>query len=560
MPDPALQLDPGVLAYGRLSREEEKERGVSLSQKVELRKQILVTIARHHGFTLTPEQVHFEIKSGGSLSDRAALLAILERCRRGEVHTVIVQSIDRLTRDVADWKTIASAFYKGEVLLIYGDKAERFDRYHSDTIIKILAVLGEDERRKFCFRRKAANEQRARSGDYAPSYPPYGYQWHKEGRYYTVHPVEYPVIERIFARAWQVGGHVVATELNADGIVSPGVGKRVDTNPRWRSSSVTSLLRNPFYTGHSVKRRDSDREGQAVFLPRSQWIFSEEPLLTRDEVGLPVPLPHPVTREEWEALQELLTERQAGKPTRGLLTGLLYCSLGHPMSRHHHHYSCMDYHQPHVSHKAMHIIRANLERAVWQAVESHIATLRLKGTKSGGAKASTVGRAEMERASAKRELREKEATMEDLVRRASFYHALPGYGPERHADTLTVLGRDVERLRGRLGEIESRLARPDPRLAEPLLQAYREAGGRAGFLETANEATQRALLHLLIRRVDLVTPEKTMTKEAKVTFHALDNRGEVTACAALVHPATGTKRGPYLWRKKAPLPDGGEGH
>lgn len=546
--------DPGVVGYVRLSREEEKERGVSMEDKLRLRAQILLTIARHHGLGLTPEAIATEVKSGGHLSDRPELLALLDRCRKGEIHTVVVQSIDRLTRDVADWKTVASAFYRGEVLLIYGDKAERFDRYHSDTIIKILAVLGEDERRKFCFRRKATNEQRARSGDYAPSYPPYGYVWNREGRYYSLHPLEYPVLCRIFARAWHVGGHLIAKELNADGIVSPGVGKRVDNNPRWRSSSVTSLLRNPFYTGHAAKRRDSDRDGTPVYLPRSQWIWSEQPLATRDEAGAVVPLPHPVTREEWEALQELLTERQIGTPNKGLFTGLLYCAQGHPMHRHLKYYSCGDKHVPTPPHKAMHIIRANLEKAVWQAVEAHIATLRLPPARASR-RADATHQAEIERAALRRELREKEATLEDLVRRAGFYQALPGYGKERHAESLTVLGSEVERLRERLTEVEVRLSRPDQGRAAPLIQAYREAGGWEGLLACGDEATQRALVHTLIQRIDLIAPEKTMTKEARVTFRPLDSRGEVTVQAHLVHPAQGTKRGPYHWRKKNPPPE-----
>src|SRR5579871_620223 len=219
MPSELLQNEPspayGIVGYLRLSRDEERERGVPMDEKISLRKQILIAIAKHHALILPEEAITVELKSGGSLAEREGLLSILERCRRGEIHTVVAFDVDRLTRDVADLKQITSAFYKGEVTLLTQRGVERFDRNHDTTLMQILAVLGEKERRSFSYRRKATNVQRARQGQLSQGYAPYGYRWNPESKAFVIDPIEYAIIEEIFRRSWREGTHRISTDLNA---------------------------------------------------------------------------------------------------------------------------------------------------------------------------------------------------------------------------------------------------------------------------------------------------------------------------------------------------------
>jgi hypothetical protein len=48
--------DFGIVAYGRLSREEADDRATPMEEKIALRKQILLTLAKHYHLTLTDEQ------------------------------------------------------------------------------------------------------------------------------------------------------------------------------------------------------------------------------------------------------------------------------------------------------------------------------------------------------------------------------------------------------------------------------------------------------------------------------------------------------------------------
>ena len=88
-------------------------------------------------------------------------------------------------------------------------------------------------------------------------------------------------------------------------------------------------------------------------------------------------------------------------------------------------------------------------------------------------------------------------------------------------------------LRGRrVGEVEI-----GP-LDEPVVERSRLLGwlgDRRVVRAQIGETDQRALLHILIRRIDMVAPEATFSKAALVTFHALYGRGEISLCAPLEH-------------------------
>ena len=59
-----LPYDPGIAAYGRLSRDEEKDVTTPMADKIALRKAVLVTQARYEAnLTLHDAQITFELLS-----------------------------------------------------------------------------------------------------------------------------------------------------------------------------------------------------------------------------------------------------------------------------------------------------------------------------------------------------------------------------------------------------------------------------------------------------------------------------------------------------------------
>lgn len=521
-------VDDGVIGYLRLSREEERERGTNMEEKIALRREILVTLARESHLPLGREQIVVELLSGGSLEERTGLLGILERCRSGEIHTVICFDVDRLTRDVADLKIIMNAFFRGRVTLITHRDTYRFDKHFDTTLLQILAVLGEKERRSFSIRRRAANDQRTRNGQWSQGLTPYGYRWDKTARIFLVDQGEYPVLAEILRRSWTEGSHQIAADLNSRGIRAPGEGKRINTSGRWTAAAVRGLSMNPIYCGHLVKRVESDRERKSVPLPAAQWIWSEKPLVTHDEEGQPAPLPHPLERDEWEALQEVRIGRRHGQPSVGLLTGLIFCARGRPMQRRQEAYACGCKEAGHP-HQPASILRKLIEPAVWEVVWRAIGEAGSRPVPENDFDEDAGRKLDLQIRLAMRQMREKEETLQDLVRRSSYYRSLPYYrafgadGKSNFDRELEVVGGECEDLKARVEELERcrRVAELRPS-SKALDEALVLAEGRE-HLDEMPIARQRRALRLIVTRVSLVAPPEgfTTTKAVRVEWFDL---------------------------------------
>lgn len=545
----SLTPDPGVAAYGRLSRTDEKDRATPLETKIALRKDILKTLARQEAHTtLTDEQITFELKSGGSLTERPGLLSLLDRCRRKEIHTLILFDIDRITRDVGDWKTIESALYKGEIRLVTGRGTYHFTPQFDSTMLQILAVLGEKELRSFAFRRKATNAQRARAGQKSGGGDPFGYLWEKEHKVYVIDPLNCPTLVWMFSVAFTMSARAIAAELNRRGVPTPQFGKRADAASAWSAGTVLGIFANPFYTGRPALRSEVDRDGVQVDLPRARWIWAESDLLTPlvDESGevRMEPLPHPLSRDAWEMLQETIEGRRRRRANDGpgLLNRLVRCHKGEAMYRRALVYQCHCC-EAGVTHRNHAISAQVIETSILASVCSILDALTLPRVPAKPASSSPSS----EIASAKRKLREKESTRQDLIARASWYHSLPGYGVEGHRRSVETLSSEIQTLQERLTRLEVEQRKPDFTVLAPLIDQVRQMGGASAFFSSALKPSQQMLLKMLILRIDLDKPadNERHTKTLRITYHALPGRPQRTETVPALHPFTGKMRGPY---------------
>lgn len=537
----------GVAGYVRLSQEEVAEKGSSFEQKLELRRAILMTIARHKCIELTEDSIVTEVRSGATLNERPGLLSILERCRRRELHTVVAFDIDRLTRDVADLKVIFNALFKGEVLLVTQRDSYRFDRHFDVTLLQILAVLGEKERRQFNYRRIAANEQRTRQGELSAGYAPYGYRWDKQLRAFRVAVDEYALVEEIFRRFWSEGAYSICKDFNARSIPPPSAHKRsVEyTAHEWLPGTLSSIVRNPFYAGRFAKRHESDREGNVIDLPQSKWIVNEDPIPMVDSIGCPTPMVHPVTWEQWQELQYRTKQRRSGAPTKGVLTGMLYCAHGSPMRQSDDVYTC-GCRLKGNAHRAWCIQRRTVEGLVWALIKERLADVarlpkRSLRTKRVAKPEHSLARMQIDRAEMSRSIEERESTMQDLITRSSFYLSLPGFGIEKHSETLRAIAADLEKMRKSEAELSARIASGAARVDA---EALRNVLSRPAVLERIEEQPfefRKELAHLLLERIDLepAAPGKVRTPAIRVTVFALADILAVVHRLEIINPLCG---------------------
>jgi site-specific DNA recombinase len=120
----------------------------------------------------------------------------------------------------------------------------------------------------------------------------------------AIDPQRAPVVAQIFT--WRVLGKLgmpaIAARLNADPARYPAPGGR-----GWTTQTVYAILRNPKYTGHMVYGRIRKIGGQRVTVPRSEWLWSPEPV-------------HPaiVDRATWDAAQPVGRDHATTRDGRGL--------------------------------------------------------------------------------------------------------------------------------------------------------------------------------------------------------------------------------------------------
>ncbi|HET9975415.1 MAG TPA: recombinase family protein, partial [Streptosporangiaceae bacterium] len=88
-------------------------------------------------------------------------------------------------------------------------------------------------------------------------------------------PERAPVVEQIFT--WRtvdkLGIPTITARLNADPARYPS-----PAGNGWTVPSVWAILRNPKYTGHMVYGRIRTRNKRRVTVPRSEWLWSPEPV------------------------------------------------------------------------------------------------------------------------------------------------------------------------------------------------------------------------------------------------------------------------------------------
>jgi DNA invertase Pin-like site-specific DNA recombinase len=557
--------DPGVAAYGRLSRADEKDKTTPTEEKVRLRKEILKTLARHEAqVTLSEEQITFELKSGGSLTERTGLLALLDRCRRRELHTLVLFDVDRITRDTGDWKVIESALFKGGVRLVTSRGTYHFTPNFDPSMLQILAVMGEKERRSFSFRRKATNTQRARSGQKSSGAAPYGYVWLTERKCYAVQPEHYAVVCWIFENAWKMSTRKLASELNEKGIPPPLLGKRERAADRWLPGTIGAILHNPMHTGRPAKRTEIDREGEVVHLSSEQWVWAEQDLLTavagEGEELVWQPLPHAISREAWDLLQETISGRRVPRQFDGpgLLNRILHCSAGAAMYRRGKGYHC-DCKDSGRKHAGASISIPVVERHVVEALVQHLEALPELPTPPQRTAQTNPDTRRIQTAQVRRELREKEATRQELIMRASWYHSLPGYGVAGHTATVEALSKEIAGLKARLTTLEAQLHIPDGNQVLSMIREVRAGGGFACFFAESSPEARALAIRVLVDRIDLDPPPggKGHNKSLRITPYAVPGLKPDPIAVEIPSPRTGRQRGPYHWKNRTVPPEQG---
>jgi site-specific DNA recombinase len=272
--------------YARVSTEKQERQKTIESQLAGLR-----SFADDGHHTVVEEYV--DDGYSGELLDRPDLDRLRDDVRKGLMDGVAVDCSDRPSRKFAHLCLLKDEFAKCGVKMIYLNRPDRKDTPEDQLLENVEGVIAEYEKAKILERTRRGKLHKAKSGILLGGRAPYGYRYVPGERnknsvgHYEIVSGEAEIVRLIFRlfveERMSIRG--IAKELTRRGI-APRRGKR------WRTSTISRILRNEIYVGityynkHArVEPRRNGNHGtykrtkntSTRLRPKDQWIRIDLP-------------------------------------------------------------------------------------------------------------------------------------------------------------------------------------------------------------------------------------------------------------------------------------------
>lgn len=202
-------------------------------------------------------------------TDRPDYQRMMSRLRSGEFSHLLVWKIDRISRNLLDF----SSMYKElkDLGITFVSKNEQFDTSNAigEAMLKIILVFAELERNMTSERVTAVMLSRAENGQWNGGRVPYGYDWSKKDKRFSVNSSEAKVVTLIYSLYEQYQSVLYVTRYLND------AGLKTKADKSWSTTGVYKILTNPFYKGAYLYNVHSD--GRATEKRgEGEWITVEE--------------------------------------------------------------------------------------------------------------------------------------------------------------------------------------------------------------------------------------------------------------------------------------------
>jgi site-specific DNA recombinase len=218
-----------VVAYCRVSTLEQKKNGLG----VEIQVRDATLFAQNQGMFI--DEFYRDEGESGVLEDRPQLKRLLHQCRLHRVGTVIIPSLDRLSRDVRIAENLFWRFQRYGVRVLIADMPTYNGHDRRDVLVRqIREAIAEDNRKEIIERLLKGRQERVRKGHFPGGNVAYGYRI--ERKRMISEPTEAAVIQQIF-RLDRNGAAVkeILIALNDQGA------KRRNGKP-WTARQIRSIL------------------------------------------------------------------------------------------------------------------------------------------------------------------------------------------------------------------------------------------------------------------------------------------------------------------------------
>jgi site-specific DNA recombinase len=189
---------------------------------------------------ITIDEVIVDQESAKNLA-RTGMRRLLALVDAGEVSTVLIAKLDRLTRSVRDLSDLMERFSKRNVALVSVGEMIDTTTAGGRMVLNLLTTVAQWERECIGERVTAAMRHQKRIGKVYCHKTPYGYE--REGDKLVAVDTEQAVIRRIFS--WSNAGVSllsISRKLN-------GAHVATKTGGSWHASTVRAILRNSVHQG-----------------------------------------------------------------------------------------------------------------------------------------------------------------------------------------------------------------------------------------------------------------------------------------------------------------------
>ncbi len=318
-----------TILYGRLSQDDGR---TVESNSITNQRLMLEKYARDNGF----DNVLFLADDGytGTNFERPSWKQIEDLIKRGEVETLIVKDLSRLGREYLQVGYYLELFFPnmGVRFIAINDGVDSLVEGSNDfSPIRNWAneLHAKDSSKKV----RAVKKLQAERGERLGGRPPYGYKKvDTESKEIIPDEEAAAVVQRIFSLcASGKGPNQIARILREDKVLTPSnyyyqkhnkghIGLDTTRPYAWSSSTVTGILDNKVYLGHTIGLRTttiSYKNKTTVHRPESECAVVENT--------------HPalITQEQWDIVQDVRahkkrTPKQMEEPN--IFSGLAYCA------------------------------------------------------------------------------------------------------------------------------------------------------------------------------------------------------------------------------------------
>jgi len=196
-----------VAAYCRVSTLEQKKKGHGIDIQI----RDVTLFAERHGLLI--ERFYKDEGVSGVKEERKGLKALMRACKNNKVESIILPSLDRLSREVRIAENIFHELKHLGVKVLIADMPYYSGERKDILIRQILEAIAEENRRDIIERLWKGRQERTRKGLFPGGNLPYGYV--RNNKAVAVNPCEADIVNRIYELAnSDLSGQTIAEDLN----------------------------------------------------------------------------------------------------------------------------------------------------------------------------------------------------------------------------------------------------------------------------------------------------------------------------------------------------------